>query len=149
MIFITCSTVVPGFGDSITSTAVTSGFGGVDCAPATGATIIPNASSSCDIPICGNSMCIVSVPFFPSRFLFIGTARYHYELDAAKNEKLRQGTKNFHHGMSKTLAGREHFWYYMVPTPPGGCPCHETQYAGNLPAKRRCANASSRRLSPR
>src|SRR5262245_24413845 len=73
MIFMTCSTVTPGFGVRIVNTPVILGCGGVDWLRARGARTVANASSGNDI-----AMFMFSSFAYSTEFVFAsGTTWYH------------------------------------------------------------------------
>src|ERR1700731_2061090 len=91
MIFMTCSTVTPGFGVMIVSTPVILGCGGVDWPCAMGARTVANASSRKDISIVD----IVQLLLIPHGIWFLrGTGGYHAAgLDAREEKRLRPRIK--------------------------------------------------------
>src|SRR5437879_9424708 len=86
MIFMTCSTVTPGFGVRIVSTPVILGCGGVDWPCAMGARTVAKASSRYNI-----SIFIVQLLLIPHGIWILrGTIGYHAaSLDARQEKRLR------------------------------------------------------------
>src|SRR4029077_12899219 len=91
MIFMTCSTVTPGFGVRIVSTPVILGCGGVDWPCAMGARTVANASNRKDISIVD----IVQLLLIPHGIWILrGTNGYHAaSLDAREEKRLRPRIK--------------------------------------------------------
>src|SRR5580700_4074676 len=90
MIFMTCSKVTPAFGESIASTPVILGCGGVDWPRAMGARTIANASSRYDI-----SIFIFQLLGFLTEICVLFWYRWvpHTNLDAGEEKRLLRAKK--------------------------------------------------------
>src|ERR1700722_16223316 len=90
MIFMTCSTVTPGFGVRIVSTPVILGCGGVDWPCARGARTVANASSRYNISIFIVQLLLI----LHGIWILRGTTWYHAaSLDAREEKRLRPRIK--------------------------------------------------------
>src|SRR5580704_1733832 len=116
MIFMTCSKVTPAFGESIASTPVILGCGGVDWPRAMGARTIANASSRYDI-----SIFIFQLLGFLTEICVLFWYRWvpHTNLDAGEEKRLLRAKK-----LAKKRKGHgnsQRSWYYTVPASQGEC----------------------------
>src|SRR5579859_4612450 len=146
MIFITCSTVTPGFGVRIVSTPVIFGRGGAcggagwPCAM--GARTIPNASSRYNISI---FIIVELLRFLTEIGVLLWYPRVpHTSKTQERGESFR--TRSFFLSAGRTQASS--LWYYTVPETSrrGGWLRHRRQNAvRKAGTKPRCASASLRR----
>src|ERR1700747_915813 len=90
MIFMTCSTVTPGFGVRIVSTPVILGCGGVDWPCARGARTVAKPSSKYNISIFIVQLLLISRGIW----ILFGTAGYHMLVRRSRGEKVTPKNKD-------------------------------------------------------